>query len=345
VPHLLSPASPTGRVYGALVERPFGRTRDLALATQLDAESVHDALGQLLAAGLIHQVADAEGEDSAWEAEPPDGPASAALDAHQKELDEARVATRQLTQKFWLARRGEAHYPGLEVIRGRDQAAEHHGQLIARARREIRGFQRPPYAIRADEANAVIDGQARQLRRGITQRVVYHDSVFRGEDYIARAALASIAAGEQARVLADLPIKLVVSDDDMAMLPLDPSGVADGACLLVYPSVLLTALIDLFEVLWRIAVPIVASAPAGEGLNLSPSQLTILTLLAAGETDDTIARRLGISTRTVARQCADLFERLAVTTRFQAGVRAAHLGLLPAGHASPHTPAGRLRRS
>ncbi len=111
----------------------------------------------------------------------------------------------------------------------------------------------------------------------------------------------------------------------------------DGASLLVYPSVLLTALIDLFEVLWRFALPIVTTTGAGEGLNFGPSQLTILTLLAAGETDDTIARRLGISTRTVARQCADLFERLGVTTRFQAGVRAAHLGLLPAGHTTPRS--------
>ncbi len=52
------------------------------------------------------------------------------------------------------------------------------------------------------------------MRRGITQRVIYHDSVFRGEEYVAKAALAAIGAGENARVLADLPMKLVVSDDD-----------------------------------------------------------------------------------------------------------------------------------
>jgi DNA-binding CsgD family transcriptional regulator len=340
VPHLLAPTSPTGRVYSALVARPGTTASDLALGTQLDAGSVHAVLGQLLAAGLVHPLGDAEDAGCAWEAEPPDGPASAALDADQKELDEARAATRQLAQKFWLARRGEAHYPGLEVIRDRALVVEQHRQLIVGARQQVRGFDRPPYAMQADDAQAASEVQARQMQLGIPHRVIYHDSVFSGLDYIAKAALANIAAGEQARVFADLPMKLLLSDDDRALLSLDPSGLADGASLLVYPSGLLTALIDLFEVLWRIALPIVTTTGAGEGLNLSPNQLTILTLLAAGETDDTIARRLGISARTVARQCADLFERLAVTTRFQAGVRAAHLGLLPAGHA-PRGPQGK----
>ena len=50
---------------------------------------------------------------------------------------------------------------------------------------------------------------------------------------------------------------------------------------------------------------------------------TILTLLAAGASDATIARQSGISQRTVERRVRALMDQLGAGTRFQAGVQAA----------------------
>ena len=50
--------------------------------------------------------------------------------------------------------------------------------------------------------------------------------------------------------------------------------------------------------------------------------------MASGATDDAISRRLGLSRRTVVRRAARLLERLGASTRFQAGVQAAHRGWL-----------------
>ena len=68
-----------------------------------------------------------------------------------------------------------------------------------------------------------------------------------------------------------------------------------------------------------------ATGPAAAGSHvLDPAcDREIVLLLAAGATDETIARRLGISARTVQRRVHALMEHLGVRTRFQAGVQAA----------------------
>ena len=52
----------------------------------------------------------------------------------------------------------------------------------------------------------------------------------------------------------------------------------------------------------------------------------LLALVAAGATDDVIARQLGISPRTLRRRLHDLFDELGASNRFHAGVEAARRG-------------------
>ena len=52
----------------------------------------------------------------------------------------------------------------------------------------------------------------------------------------------------------------------------------------------------------------------------------LLQQLAAGAQDEQIARRLGVSLRTVRRRGADLMSELGAESRFQAGVEAAKRG-------------------
>jgi DNA-binding NarL/FixJ family response regulator len=76
-----------------------------------------------------------------------------------------------------------------------------------------------------------------------------------------------------------------------------------------------------------------ASTPAPTGNTnardrLGERQAQTLALLAAGASDSTIARQMGVSQRTVERHVRQIMDTLGVTTRFQAGVHAARRGLL-----------------
>ena len=88
---------------------------------------------------------------------------------------------------------------------------------------------------------------------------------------------------------------------------------------------MILALNALFDHLWTLGSPLhrVDSGSAAE----QRDQL-ILSLLAAGAPDATIARQTGVSQRTVERRVRALMDQLGASTRFQAGVQAGRRGLL-----------------
>jgi DNA-binding CsgD family transcriptional regulator len=125
-----------------------------------------------------------------------------------------------------------------------------------------------------------------------------------------------VAGQPDTRVLAGLPMRLAVGDSSVALL----APLPDGPPLAVRPPGLFDALAAMFDILWRLAAP---TPP-----ELDERDRAILTMMNAGATDDTIARRLNMSRRTVVRRTSALLCQLGVANRFQAGVRAARLGWL-----------------
>jgi DNA-binding NarL/FixJ family response regulator len=85
---------------------------------------------------------------------------------------------------------------------------------------------------------------------------------------------------------------------------------------------MLDAFSELFEALWDRAVPLnraTADQPR-DGLPSGDSEL--VGLLASGATDETIARALSWSVRTVHRHVHRLMTDVGAQTRFQAGMEA-----------------------
>ncbi len=139
-----------------------------------------------------------------------------------------------------------------------------------------------------------------------------------------RLVQACAAAGEQARLLPQVPMKLKLADRHAALLPLTPVGTA--AALLVRAPVVTAALREYFEMLWDKATPIDPERPAAAAPRLPRAQQTVLALMAEGLHDDAIARRAHLSTTTVRRHIAALMKRLDVTSRFAAGAAAQRRG-------------------
>jgi DNA-binding NarL/FixJ family response regulator len=145
------------------------------------------------------------------------------------------------------------------------------------------------------------------------------------DDPVARRIIQACAdAGEQARLLPRVPMKMKLADQTTAMLPLTPSGMA-GA-LVVRAPVIIAALREYFEMLWERATPLKPERPAPPSGRLTPAQQAVLELMAEGLHDDAIARRAGISTTTVRRHITAIMTRLNVTSRFAAGAAAQRRG-------------------
>ena len=154
-------------------------------------------------------------------------------------------------------------------------------------------------------------------------RSIYDASAM--DDPIGRRIIQSCAdAGEQARLLPAVPMKMKLADHTTVMLPLTPTGTA-GA-LIVRAPVIITALREYFELLWERATPLKPQRPAEPGDRLTPAQQAVLELMGEGLQDDVIARRAGISTTTVRRHIAAIMKRLAVSSRFAVGAAAQRRG-------------------
>jgi DNA-binding CsgD family transcriptional regulator len=131
---------------------------------------------------------------------------------------------------------------------------------------------------------------------------------------------ARAAVGEQVRVLPEVPTRMLVIGDSHVLLP-EPLGYADMPLAVVRQRGVVEAMAQWFELLWERA-----AVPAGGVAGRPDRRRFLLQQLAAGERDEQIARKLGISLRTVRRRVADLMSELGADSRFQAGVEAARRG-------------------
>ena len=128
--------------------------------------------------------------------------------------------------------------------------------------------------------------------------------------------------GEDVRLLPSPPSRLMVFGVQAALVPVD-WGSSPARRVIVRTPGVVDALRVLFEVLWKQGAPLPGTQPGDDRQDLQ-----ILKLLAAGAKDETIARQLGLSLRTVRRRVAEQIGELGATTRFQAGAEAARRRLI-----------------
>ncbi|TIC80211.1 helix-turn-helix transcriptional regulator [Nocardioides sp. GY 10127] len=130
--------------------------------------------------------------------------------------------------------------------------------------------------------------------------------------------------GEEIRILPDLPTRMFIIGTTHVVLP-EPLGFADEPRSLVRQAGWVQAMTHWFELLWDQAVPY---AQQSRSEVRSDMRTFLLQQLASGAQDEQIARRLGVSLRTVRRRVADMMTELGAESRFQAGVEAARRGWL-----------------
>ena len=148
------------------------------------------------------------------------------------------------------------------------------------------------------------------------------------DDPVARQNIQQcVQAGEDARLLPQVPMKMKLADQATALLSLTPSGTT--AALVIRAPVILAALREYFELLWDRATPLAAPPPEPGADQPTPAQRKVLELMALGLVDDAIASRLGVSTSTVRRHVTALSTRLGVSSRFAMGAAAQRRHWIP----------------
>ena len=225
------------------------------------------------------------------------------------------------------------------TARARRQESDHQIELVdtpatvarvvsdAAARCSVRAYiMHPRVDFRAEmhRASAIYDREL--VERGVERRNLYHVGTL--TNAATRKAVAELEPiGVKFRTLPVVPVHAIIYDDDLAIISRRSSDDDRAALVIRDPQVVQLAR-HLYETVWDYATPFTPSDAGPAGLGPTPAQQRILEGLAAGLTDEVVARRAGVHVRTVRRNITALCEIAGVESRFQLALRARELGWL-----------------
>ncbi|MEV5766723.1 hypothetical protein AB0L34_19445 [Micromonospora sp. NPDC052213] len=316
----------------ALYDRMYVRGEVLAeaqAAMKLDDEALDRALTELRRLGLLKVQHTGEDVPVSPEVGLADlvGRLQHDLHAHQVRLANLTRDVETLAQTYLPVRRRPESVE-VEILDSLEKVDRHFEELGASAADEVLTMLswRASMPRTTEEVAHGVKAMVDLTSRGVATRTIFvqrFELLPRHQAFLDRLVEANIPI----RLLRSVPVQMAIYDRHTAVLPLDPERTAAGA-VAVRGELLVRSLVAVFEHCW-----LHGHAPRAEPDDkirdrLTAQHLELLRMQAAGAKDDAIGRALGVSSRTVSRLVSEVHEVLGSTSRFQAGVTAARLGLL-----------------
>ena len=235
------------RAYLALLRRDSSTAAETARLGGLPRQRVYDVLSSLVEKGL---ASTRPGKAVKYAATPPEQGLASLIAQHRQQLTELERDTAAMLDSLtpaYLA--GQEHTDPLEyieVLRDRRAINERFAELEAGIKEEILVFTKPPYATPVFEHE-----EGLQVVSSHSARSVYEYSAF-DDARSAEAIRRYIDAGEEARFVPELPLKLVIIDEQIVMFGIeDPVGGSSILTMIVVDHTSLAHLLKIaFEAVW-----------------------------------------------------------------------------------------------
>ncbi|MFF2327819.1 MULTISPECIES: TrmB family transcriptional regulator [unclassified Streptomyces] len=298
-------------VYLFLLDRATATTAEAAAACGLEAGEAAAQLTWLRDHGLVLRAkAMALSGIDQWSAAEPDHAVRDLIRRRERTLHDVRLVLPELQERFRQVHDDSAAQRAIEHVHGWENVGARYHQILRDTHEEVALLDHAPYASGAAPTEESL------LGRGVRFRVLSDPTDLPRELADEFAAL----KGLEARLHPDIPFRGVIADRRIALVTMDrePQNVS---AIVVRPSPLLDGLLLLFDACWSRAVPLGTDATT---LDVQTRQ--VLMLLAAGLKDESVARQLNTTTRTVRRRVQDVLTALHAKSRFHAGVEASRRG-------------------
>ena len=205
------------RAYIALLGRDSFTAAQIAKRAGLPRQRIYDVLGTLVEKGLATAR---PGGVVKYAAVAPEIGIERLVAVRRDEMRRTEASATDMIHEMMPAyRSGLEHTDPLEyieVLREAGAINARFAELQANVKREILVFTKPPYATPPQE-----NVEGLEVTRSHTARSVYEYSVF-DDPAVAAGVRRFIEAGEEARFVEQLPLKLVIIDEDIG--PVRPRG-------------------------------------------------------------------------------------------------------------------------
>jgi sugar-specific transcriptional regulator TrmB len=235
------------RAYLALTRRDTSTGAQVARLSGVPRQRVYDVLASLVEKGLASAR---PGKVVKYAATPPEQAMEALVARQRRQLaaaeEDASTLVAELTPAFEAGREQTNPLEYIEVLRDRRAINERFAQLQAGVQREILVFTKPPYATPLEENVEGLDVVRRHDAAGVYELSALADPAF------AESVRRFVEAGEQARFVRELPMKLVIIDEHVVMAGMeDPVAGSSELTMLVVEHAALAGLLKIaFTAVW-----------------------------------------------------------------------------------------------
>ena len=236
------------KAYVALVRRDSYTAAQVARQAGLPRQRIYDVLASLVEKGLASAR---PGGVVKYAAIAPEAAVDRLVAARRREMsDLERDATEAIAGLAPQFEAGQAHSDPLEyieVLRDRGAINERFAELQAGVKREILVFTKPPYATPPQE-----NVEGIEVTRTHEARSVYELSIL--DDPGTREGVRRfIDAGEEARFVNHVPLKLVIIDEAIVMFRMqDPVGGGEELTIMVVEHPALAGTLKVaFDAVWN----------------------------------------------------------------------------------------------
>jgi len=217
------------RVYLALTRRGSSTAAETARVAGIPRQRIYDVLASLVTRGL---ASSRPGQVTKYVATPPSEAVERLVSDHRQRLEQLERESRMLAESLKPAfDAGQEHTDPLEyieVLRDRRAINQRFGELQAGIEHEILVFTKPPYATPPEE-----NVEGLEVTQSHDVYAVYELSIF-DDPVNVEGVRRFVEAGEQARFVEELPLKLVIIDERIVLFGMeDPVAAGPDLTMLV----------------------------------------------------------------------------------------------------------------
>jgi sugar-specific transcriptional regulator TrmB len=246
------------RVYLVLLKKSDFTATELAKISGIPRQKIYDILDGLIRRGVCSEKV---GKIKRYKATAPENATRGLLQRYKDDFDSEMLEREKLARELsrdlaGMYERNQTRVDPLEYItmlRDRQQILRHWKSLQNNAKYEILSFNKAPFAAPFAEN---IDDETAVLKRKVKIRAIYESEVAKNAEY-AEALSLWIAAGEEARLVRELPMKLNIFDEQITMVPLaDPLSLTPSlTAMIINHAGFAKAQKAVFESYWERAIP------------------------------------------------------------------------------------------
>jgi sugar-specific transcriptional regulator TrmB len=235
------------RAYSTLILRDSFSAAQVARQAGLPRQRIYDVLGSLVQRGLASAR---PGPHIKYAAIAPELAVERLLAERRRQLGTLELAgsavVETLTPIFQAGRVHTDPLEYIEVLRDRGAINERFGELQAQVKKEILVFTKPPYAKPPQE-----NVEGIEVTRTHDARSVYEASIFDDPAAI-EGVRRFVEAGEEARFVERLPLKLVIIDEAIVMFGMeDPVAGSEALTIVVVEHASLAQVLKVaFNAIW-----------------------------------------------------------------------------------------------